>query len=123
MTVDTAARNTLRVLHEKGKRRFGAFFGRNSTFFPLIGVVYGQYSDEIFARFQKNQRVPKKYPLAADAHVTRLKPPSRGCPSESLRVPECPQRPADRPSCVLTELPSRASPLATTSRVIGCLNQ
>lgn len=55
MTVDTAALGTLRVLQEKEKRSYGAFFGRNSTFFPLIGVVCGQYSDQIFIRFQTNQ--------------------------------------------------------------------
>jgi hypothetical protein len=33
MTVETAAPTTLRVLQEKGKKRYGSFFCRNSTVF------------------------------------------------------------------------------------------
>ena len=88
MTVDTAARTTLRVVHEKGKRRYGAFFGRNSTFFfsnwgrlwSLLGQNFRSLSD-------KSRSSQKSTPLEADANFTRLKTPSRAVPPNPFVSP------------------------------------
>ena len=49
--------------------------------------IHGQYSDQIFTRFQTNQGVPKKYPLGADANLTRLIPFSRAVPPSPFVSP------------------------------------
>ena len=62
MTVDTAARTTLRVVHEKGKRRYGAFFGRNSTFFfynwGRLWLLLGQNFRSLSKKSMSSQKVP-----------------------------------------------------------------
>jgi hypothetical protein len=55
--------------------------------FPLIVVIHGQYSDQIFTRSQTNQGVPKKYPLEEDANFTRLEPSSRAVPPSPFVSP------------------------------------
>ena len=62
MTVDTPARTTLRALHEKGKSRYGSFFGRNSTFFSANWGGFGQYSGRNFHSLSNKSMSSKKVP-------------------------------------------------------------
>jgi hypothetical protein len=76
----------------------GPLLLETNSSFPLIVVIHGQYSDQIFTRFQTNQLVPKKYPPKRVQIFTRLKP----LIELSLRVPSCPQAPST--TCVAAEL-------------------
>ena len=67
--------------------------------FLLIGVIYGQYSDKIFARFLTNQRVPKKVPVSKRM---QFHPAENPLLDLSLRVPSCPRAPST--TCVPAEL-------------------
>ena len=90
MTVETVAMTTLRVLQEKGKRRYRAFFGKNSTFFsanwggswPILRPDFHSLSD----KSRTSQKVPSRNGCKFHASESSLS----SCPSESLRVPDAP---------------------------------
>jgi hypothetical protein len=88
MTVETVAMTTLRVLHEKGKRRYRAFFGKNSTFFsanwggswPILRPNFHSLSD----KSRSSQKVPPRSGCKFHPSESSFS----NCPSESLRVPD-----------------------------------
>jgi len=88
MTVDTAARNTLRVLQEKGKRRYGVFFGRNSIFFSAnwgrLWLLLAQNFHSLSDKSMSSKKVP---PSLADASFTLLNPRSRVVPPSPFVSP------------------------------------
>jgi hypothetical protein len=73
----------------------GPFSAETRHFFPLIGVVCGQYSDESFTRFQTKQGVPKKFP-----------------PSKWMQI-----HPSDNPPCRAVPPSPFVSPSALNDRV------
>ena len=99
MTVEAVAMTTLRVLQEKGKRRYRAFFRKNSTFFsanwggscPILRPNFHSLSDK--------SRGSQKVPPRSGCKFHPSDSPFSSCPSESLRVPDAPST-----TCVPAEL-------------------
>jgi hypothetical protein len=106
------------VLQVKGKRLIGSVFGRNSTFFLANCGGFVPKLRRTFHSLSNKSMRSKKVPPRSGCKLRPAETFFSSCPSESLGVPERPQRPASRPSCLLTR-----SSLATAGGVIGWVNQ